>query len=270
MEQTKSISKFKGPDGIWRSGADMSAFSAFEEDYIYARTREQRVLSIADIRKLPEVNADYIHATEWQMRKRSISRFQRYMNNNAPMDAILDVGCGNGFFTNILSRYAKKVIGVDVNLTELMQACEAFDGNSALEWYYADIFDSDVFEESFFDRITFCCSLQYFPDMEKIMRTCFRLLKQDGSVHILESPFYQTSRQQTQARERTIQYYKRIGMEACSKHYFHHTWDRIKPYNPVIRYWKKGGLKSIFSRGDSPFPWLEISRNALIDIFGNR
>lgn len=270
MEHPIRILKYKGPDGIWHSGADMSSFSAFEDKYIDIRRQEQRIFSIGEIRRLPEVSADHIHAREWRIRKRSIRRFQRYLQDKPSLEAILDIGCGNGFFTNILSRYAKSVTGIDVNLTELRQASEAFEGNPVLKWYYADVLDTGIFGGSLFDVITFCCSFQYFSDIEKILERCSRLLKPRGSVHILESPFYETGREQAEARERTIRYYERMGMKDLSQYYFHHSWDAIKRFRPVVHYREKRGWNRIFSIAGSPFPWLEIPNNILMNVFGNR
>lgn len=244
-------------DGIWIEEEARQRFHSFEDQYILIRDKEQRIFSIDEIRRLPKVKEGHKHAAEWKIREKSIERFVRFLKKKK-VAAALDIGCGTGFFANMLSQHCTKVSGVEVNLTELKQAAEAFKTNEKTEWYYTDILGRKVFNENTFDLITFCCSFQYFPDIKEILDTCFYYLKPGGSVHIIDTPFY-SREEQLKAKKATHSYYQNMGCDALAKHYFHHTWEDIEPYHPIIHYQKsKGVLSSLFSRHDSPFPWIEM------------
>lgn len=244
-------------DGIWIEEEARQRFHSFEEQYIHIRDKEHRIFSIDEIRRLPKVKEDHKHAAEWKIREKSIERFVRFLKQKKTT-ATLDIGCGTGFFANILSQYCDKVSGVEVNLIELKQAAEAFKSNKKTEWYYTDILSRKVFQEEAFDLITFCCSFQYFPDVKEILDTCFYYLKPGGSVHIIDSPFYELE-EQSKAQKATYNYYQNMGCDTLAQHYFHHTWESIKPYRPQIHYQKsKGVFSSLFAKHDSPFPWIEI------------
>lgn len=244
-------------DGIWMDEEARQRFHSFEDQYILIRDKEQRIFSVDEIRRLPELKKGHKHAAEWKIRKKSIERFAGFLKMKTAASA-LDIGCGTGFFANILSQYCDKVSGVEVNLTELKLAAEAFKSNPKTAWYYTDILSRKVFPESSFDLITFCCSFQYFPDVKEILDACFYYLKPGGSVHIIDSPIYEKE-EQVRAQKATYNYYRDMGCDTLAQHYFHHTWEDIKPYYPRIHYQKsKRWGASLFGMHDSPFPWIEI------------
>ncbi len=248
-------------EGVWVSPSALAQFGAFEKDYLQVRGKEQRIFSIDEIRQLPQVPAGYLHAAEWKMRVGSINRFMHYLKNRKPGAAtIIDIGCGNGFFANTISAYAGKVYGVDVNLRELQQAATAFEDNPKLQWYYLDIFDEHVFEEADADLVTFCCSFQYFKEIDALIHKCKRLLKPGGSIHIIDTPFY-PEQDRDRARAATARYYDSLGCGSLAQHYCHHSLEQIKAYDPVIRYRPASNfLTSLFRKNDSPFPWIEIRK----------
>lgn len=257
---TNTNSDLEFIDGIWIEEEARQRFHSFEEQYILIRDKEQRIFSIDEIRELPKVKEDHKHAAEWKIREKSIERFVTFLKKKK-MGTALDIGCGTGFFANILSQYCDKVSGVEVNFTELKQAAEAFKTNTKTEWYYADILNQKVFEQNTFDLITFCCSFQYFPDVKKILDICFYYLKPGGSVHIIDTPFYRAE-EQLVAKKATHKYYQDMGCDTLAMHYFHHTWEDIRSYHPIIHYQKsKGVFSSLFSRHDSPFPWIEMIKS---------
>lgn len=246
-------------NGVWISAKALERFGTFEQEYLAARDKEQRIFSIEDIRRLPEVPAGYRHEAEWRMRKRSIARFLEYLEGRRPV-TVMDIGCGNGFFSNAISRYATGVYGIDVNLKELQQAAVAFAGNPKLQWYCADVMDETLFTASSADLITFCCSFQYFPDAAVILDRCLELLRPGGAVHIIDTPFYHTG-DAGRAKTATEMYYNSLGSNGLAAYYFHHTWEQIDRYRPLIRYRPPGGLRAaLFGKNDSPFPWIEIRK----------
>ena len=57
---------------------------------------------------------------------------------------LLDIGCGNGFLTKDMSRYFKKVIGIDNSNSAISQAKKNYSGNITnsgwKNYYYMDIY----------------------------------------------------------------------------------------------------------------------------------
>ncbi|MBL7713317.1 MAG: methyltransferase domain-containing protein [Chitinophagaceae bacterium] len=246
-------------EGVWVSEQARQRFGAFEDTYLEARRKEQRVLSIEEIRKLPDVPGDYIHAREWALRRSSIHRLMEHIGTSLPAGArILDVGCGNGFLAKLLSRFGP-VAGADVNLFELKQASRAFGDHPQLQWYYTDITDRSVFAEGQFDLITFCSSFQYFPDVQQVVDTCLYYLAPGGRILITDTPFY-PKEALGEAKNRSRAYYKTLGVDALAQHYFHHSLDAFSPYRHRVIRSKRGLLDRIFSKDKSPFPLVELTK----------
>jgi SAM-dependent methyltransferase len=257
MLTVQSNSELESVDGIWIENGTRERFQAFEEQYLLIRDKEHRIFSIDEIRKLPEVNREHPHYQEWKIRQKSIDRFLHFLKGKK-MEHTLDIGSGTGFFAHMLTRYCQNVAGVEVNFSELKQAVTAFENNERLKWFCVDIMQRKVFAAASFDLITFCCSFQYFPDVKEIIDTCFYYLKPGGSVHIIDTPFYDADEVE-QAKKASQNYYQSMGFGELAQHYFHHSWDSLVPYDPVVHYRKKKrSFLSFFDGADSPFPWIEL------------
>lgn len=245
-------------DGVWISWAAKEKFGQFEEAYFHIREKEQRIFTINEIRQLPQVPVPHPHAREWAKRAGSIDRFIGHLKNRQPKPAkVLDLGCGNGFFAHLVSGYVQQVVGIDVNLTELKQAARAFADNPKLKWYYLDIFEEGILAADF-DLVTFCCSFQYFQDLDKILYKCMQLLKPGGSVHIIDTPFY-ADHDIARAKTASADYYEKLGFAELAQHYHHHSWSEIQPYHPVVHYRPVTSFfSSLSGKKKSPFPWIEI------------
>lgn len=234
-------------------------FKQFESLYLSVREKENRVLSIDDIKKLPEVPLSYQHRNEWEIRKKNITRIEKILGRQGQKKAVLDIGCGNGFFTNRLSKFADKVIGVDINLFELKQASEAFLLNNKIQWLCADVFDNTIFDRPEFDLITFCSSFQYFPNAIETINYCLQLLVPDGKILIIDTAFYQDN-EIAKARKRSIDYYQKIGVLELSEFYQHHKWSDLQKFQFQDLFQQSTLSRLIFKNSISPFPCIEISK----------
>ncbi len=252
MTNDKTV--FNLSDGVYVSAKAQKQFELLEQSYLLTRNKEDRILSIEQIQQLPNVPIEYAHFKEWQIRKKNISRFKTYLNQKAKGLRILDVGCGNGFFTNMMAE-GNKVVGVDVNLIELKQAAAAFK-NSSVNWYYIDIINETLPEASF-DIITFCASFQYFPDPEKLLNKCLQLLNSNGEIHIIDSPFY-TEKTKDTAKHNSANYYRKLGTAGMINFYQHNTYSLLKRFNSSFKYQPNNFLMKLFQLKDSPFPWIVI------------
>lgn len=247
-----NIKGFKLTDGVFESESAKSKFADFEQQYLKVREKEKRVLSLEEIRKLPFVPPSSPDQQLWKIRRKSLDRFFSFLSKKHNL-SILDIGCGNGFFTNTMRSKGHRVIGVDVNITELRQAASAFP-SSGVHWYYADIL-TDNLPEAKFDLITFCCSFQYFGDAAELLKRCHELLLPGGEIHIIDSPFY-NGKTQSLARKNSEKYYQEMGVGSMSKYYFHHTLEVFKNYNYEVLYQPNKLLNKFFK--DSPFLWIVV------------
>ncbi|MEO5776422.1 MAG: methyltransferase domain-containing protein [Flavobacterium sp.] len=230
--------------------------TAFSDLYINARKKENRFYSEEEIKKLPNIQKDHPHYSEWQLRKKSSNRFFSYLKTkNKPLE-ILEIGCGNGWFSHLMSSVQDtQITGLDITIVELEQAAKVFN-NENLSFVYADLFQKTALNDKKFDIIVFNSSLQYFENLKELFKMVSNLLSENGEIHIIDSPFYKASEIE-KAKERTQNYYKDLGFPEMSKNYFHHRLENLGKhkimYNPVsfLNYFRK----------DSPFYWILITNN---------
>ena len=231
--------------------------TTFSDLYINARKKENRFYSEEEIRELPNIKKNHPHYAEWKLRKIAASRFVNYLKSKDKPLNILEIGCGNGWFSHLMSNVKKtQVTGLDVTIVELEQADKAFDKEN-LSFAYADLFENTELYNENFDLIVFNSSLQYFENLKELFKIVSNLLSENGEIHIIDSPFYKNSEVE-KAKERTKNYYKNLGFPEMSKNYFHHSLNNLSKhkimYNPVsfLKYFKK----------DSPFYWVLITTDA--------
>ncbi|MFC2094324.1 class I SAM-dependent methyltransferase [Bacteroidota bacterium] len=233
----------------------------FESIYIGLRENEKRVYSDYEVKLLPNAGSSNSHIEEWKLRKRPLQRFTNYIQKYKDKINLLDIGCGNGWFpANIANRISIDIYAIDVNKTELEQAARVFNFEN-LYFIYGNIFEN-IFEEHSFDIITMNSSIQYFDDLEKLIKRLFYFLTDEGEIHILDSPLYNHN-ELTGAKERTARYFISKGFPEMAKHYHHHTFDNLKTFDYKILHNPKAALarlKRMSGFKDSPFPWIRITK----------
>lgn len=231
--------------------------NTFEQLYNEVRQKENRILSIEQIKKLPETPPSFVHHAEWNLRKASTAGLLKRLDRWS-QPAILDLGCGNGWLMYKMAQKAGYVAGIDINLLELEQAEEvlaAFD-NTAL--FYGDIFEINL--EKQFDVILLNGSVQYFPQLQKLIDHLHKYLLPEGEIHIVDSPFYADKNAAQKARDRSSAYYAGQGVADMVSYYHHHTFTDLKPYHYQAlfdpqHWWQK--LKRKWSKV-SPLFWIVI------------
>ncbi len=226
--------------------------STFEEQYIQVRKAEGRVLETTEIQSLPKAFANNPNKQEWQIRAKSAQRFQRYLKAS-DFKSLLEIGCGNGWFTHLCTKEVPHSIGIDVNRYELVQAKKAFPKT---EFHYWDIFEPPPFSENF-DCIVLNAVIQYFQDFKATIERLSQFLNPDGEIHILDSPFYNSS-EVNQAKKRTEDYYTKIGFPEMSKYYFHHDFNSVKHFETL---YQANKIKQFLTGKDSPFNWYRYKIN---------
>ena len=230
---------------------------SFSEDYIKVRELEDRVLTDHQVKSLPYLSKNNKLFKEWLLRQKSANRFINYLKEKKSPQNILDIGCGNGWFSNSLAMVSQhhKVYGLDVNPIELEQAARVFKRGN-LSFIYADIFEALPFFKNKYDIITLNASIQYFGDIENLLKTLKSFLKPNGEIHILDSPFYKDSEIEA-AKKRTKDYYKKLGDSEMYKYYFHHS-DSILKKSTILYSPKRSIFKKLFFLKDIPFYWVKF------------
>ncbi len=232
--------------------------NSFEKAYIRLRAKENRLYTDDELNQLPDVPATHIHYQEWLIRKLSAEKLLTYLNTkNRPL-RILEIGCGNGWLSFQLATLKNsKVIGQDINFTELQQAARNYSSHKRLRFVYGDLFSGILAEEKF-DVIVFAASIQYFESLKKVMTKALSLLLPDGEIHLLDSPFYK-SNEIALARQRTASYYQMMGFPEMTHFYFHHGKQDLDGFNKRIMY-DPSSIFSYFSRKNRIFPWYIIKQ----------
>lgn len=236
--------------------ADYHVNNDFEEQYILLRNRENRIYTDEELFHLPDIADSHPHFSEWMIRKRSAQRLIAKLETRKESLSILEIGCGNGWLTYQLSRIpGSRVIGIDINLTELHQAARVFNSNSKLKFIYGDI-RSGVISDLKFDAIVLAASVQYFASLSGILNTCLQHLTKKGEIHIIDSPFYK-QKEVDDARKRTKEYYSRVGLPAMSDYYYHHCITEFSVYScKLLR--NPFSVRNKIFRTSNPFPWIYI------------
>lgn len=228
----------------------------FEDVYLQVRRKENRIYTIDEIRKLPWVKRDHLHAAEWKVRKKSLRAFIGYLESAHTVKRLLEVGCGNGWFAANVARALPEieVVGCDLNLYELKQAEEAFTLPN-LSFVYGDVMEEWPPEFRKYDLVVLPSSVQYFHSFPQLIH---RLLKFAPEVHIIDTHFY-TAEEVGMAIKRTKCYFYQLGYPHMADKYFHHTLNDLKPFNHQYLYRPPTGWRKVMGR--SPFPWIKIQKS---------
>lgn len=235
-----------------------------ERLYLEVRRREGRLLTDEQLRELPEVKHPPALAQEWLWRKRSFQRLDAYLNRlpRQTLTRILDVGCGNGWMSNLLStNLLRSVTAVDLNESELEQGSRLFRRHN-LQFVYANPLEGGLPERSF-EIIVLAASVQYFPNLPELFAALKKLLAVNGEIHILDSNFYADKEAVAAAKKRTEAYYEQVGVPEMAGFYHHHLWKDVVELGAVDLNagWKAGLLRRMKHLG--PFPWLRICLNRI-------
>jgi ubiquinone/menaquinone biosynthesis C-methylase UbiE len=228
----------------------------FRNLYYYIRKKEGRIYTDEQLMQLPSIASEHIYAKEWQLRKESSDRLIKHLSSFHRNLNILEVGCGNGWLTRRLSDVpGSNVVGIDVNTEELLQARRVFGEIRNLRFVESGPGDSSL-PDKFYDVIVFAASIQYFKDLHSTLQWALDHLNKDGSIHILDSHFYQ-DQEIDAAAERTTNYFSSMGLPAMSSYYFHHSLSSIKKFNYKILFDPKKFINRLMGR-NGIFPWIMI------------
>lgn len=119
-----------------------------------------------------------------------------------PGEKILDVGCGDGFYTEKIARKGAEVTGIDIRKKALIRA-----RNRALsqKLHFIEMNAEELdFPENYFDKVISFCVIEHLQDDEKTLRQIARLLKPGGRLFIsadsLSNPGLKTEEKESHRR----------------------------------------------------------------------
>jgi len=215
----------------------------FEDIYFKVREKEGRIYSDKELIQLPYISHHHIYFEEWNLRKKSLRQLMEYLANLNKGLKILEIGCGNGWLSHRLSENPGfQVVGIDPHSEEIDQANRVFK-NSNLCFLKGSIENTQLKGE-LFDIILFAASIQYFPNLETIISKSFDHINPGGEIIIIDSPFYSKDEIQN-AKNRTLDYYTRLGYPNMSEFYFHHSLNELHQFQPSIWYYPNSFLSRI-------------------------
>jgi SAM-dependent methyltransferase len=233
----------------------------FQEQYIALRKKENRLYTDEELRQLPLIAVNHPHYREWLARKRSLDKLIKYIQGRKRPVKILEVGCGNGWLAHRLAEIpGTMVTGFDINLVELQQAMRVFGKKPNLQFRAVSPF-SFKHNEKPYDLVVFAASIQYFPSLDAIMYDALAHLKPGGSIHIIDSHFYDPE-ELTAARQRTIDHFKSLGFPGMADYYFHHSLATLSKFHYRVLYDPQSFSSKLFGgQNRSPFYWIMIKKS---------
>lgn len=265
-DRLQQSSELENIDGVFvqRSLAD----DPFEQQYLEIRRKEGRLYTDAQVRSLPMPSGKLGTTLEWRVRALSSALLVQHLQARAGEGAILELGCGNGWLSQLLAQSLQRdVCGIDVNRTELTQAARVFGHDQRLSFIAADI-QTLALPREFFDVIVLPACIQYFADPAALVIRLLAQLRDGGELHILDSPLYADPQRASESAARSLRYFSELGVPALAEHYHQHTYatfDRFAvqllfdPRRPSAR------LRRMFKLKQLHFPWLCLRKQDNIE-----
>jgi 2-polyprenyl-3-methyl-5-hydroxy-6-metoxy-1,4-benzoquinol methylase len=132
-------------------------------------------------------------ARAWQSFVRSGADYYRTMVHGPALLAscmpvaaqrVLDLGCGEGYFSRELARSGALVVGVDLSESLLEYAQERENEERlAIEYRHLDARDvAKTWDAGSFDLVTACMSLQDMEDVGTVLQACAHIIRAAGRM----------------------------------------------------------------------------------------
>ncbi|XP_073490891.1 putative methyltransferase DDB_G0268948 isoform X2 [Aquarana catesbeiana] len=126
-------------------------------------------------------HASYYQKFRFEPTQEIIDLIFSYVDERKPYGFAVDVGCGTGQNTKILSQYVKKVLGIDISEAQIEEAKKA-SGSPNVTYSVSPAEEMPVGDASV-DLLTACASAHWF-NIEKFLKEVDRVLKPGGCLAI--------------------------------------------------------------------------------------
>ena len=167
------------------------ALERFRSDYGAHRATEGRGHGRAELLSLPYL-ANGPLARQWAVRARTFDAFLRRVVRPAGRQLdILDLGAGNGWLSHRLATEGHRCTAIDVRDDNVdgLGAAGAFFGQADFDCLIA-AFEAVPLPDQSADLAVFNAALHYATDLGATLAEASRLVRQGGTIAILDSPFY--------------------------------------------------------------------------------
>lgn len=226
-------------DGIWRllDAHDHARWNAFVDLYRAVREDEgwRRPLPSAWYQALPIVPGDDPHRFVWGVRavsyrvllKRIVGPLTRQLGRSL---SVVDLGAGNAWLAYRLAGLGHQVAAVDLDDDPL-------DGLGAWRNYgdpppFVPVqasFETLPWPDQSFDLAVFNGALHYAPDAGAVLGEAVRVLRRQGRLAILDTPFYRHEASgRTMVEERDRRFEARHGRKSSTSHEDFLTRERLR------------------------------------------
>lgn len=175
----------------------------------------------------PSVQVQRISSNEFKIFSERICEILKIKES----DEVLDVCCGNGFITNIISKKCSKIIGVDFS-EQLIEFATKNNSSDNTEYKVLDVLNLNQFIQQKFDKIYIEFSFQYFTTFEKgkaLIEILLQKLNSGGMIYIGNIPDFSKRWNLYNTNLKKLFYVKSIIFDT----------------NPNGKFWKEGELKKI-------------------------
>lgn len=98
-------------------------------------------------------------------------------------DNILDLACGQGFFTNKFSKLASKVAGVDIS-KELIKIAQE-QNTEGINYTVSTADNLSFLKDKSIDKISIILAIQNIDNISTVFKECFRVLNTNGKLYIV-------------------------------------------------------------------------------------
>ncbi|HZM01658.1 MAG TPA: methyltransferase domain-containing protein [Candidatus Saccharimonadales bacterium] len=107
-------------------------------------------------------------------------------------DWVLDIGTGPCWSSRLLAQRGARVVALDINEANFYGLGTADMLFAAHDVYFERVLESMThlpFADSSMDRITFNASFHHTPDHKQTLKECFRVLKPEGAIAMVNEEF---------------------------------------------------------------------------------
>lgn len=119
---------------------------------------------------------DNVADIQWQIGQYAVSLIQQTTDDDSH---ILDVGCGTGRITQLLSAYSDKLTAIDLAPGMIQQAIQN-DAAGTVDWQIGDA-ESLPMDEETVDTVFSSMALQWCPSPERVFAEVYRVLRCGGT-----------------------------------------------------------------------------------------
>src|SRR3989344_372638 len=117
--------------------------------------------------------------------KEHLDRYN-FVLNYVKNKIVLDIACGSGYGSKLLSNKAKKVIGVDISKESIDYAKNNFNSNK-IKFFIGDATNLDFLKDNSIDVVVSFETIEHLIDYKRFLMEVKRILKKEG-LFIVSTP----------------------------------------------------------------------------------